>query len=224
MSVQYPIERQRSKRICLEQMPVELPRYDKFQSYTIGSNELSQACAIACAETTHQIFVATQDSGIRVFSEVGEFIYQLDVGELFCPLGIAIHRDSVYVCCGDHTVSKLSLIDLRLVRKIGCSHSDDEQFFSPTHVTTDFIGRVFIADYDMCRICVHDANLNRIRIIKPESTMTQPFDVKVHCGRLYVLYPDENPCMHVLTLDGDKLQPLITCGSEIGLLNPTSFF
>ena len=222
MSIQYSIERRLGKRICLEQMRVGLPRYAKFQTCTIASNELSQACAITCAETTHQIFVVTQDFGIRVFSEAGEFLYQLDVEGLFCPLGITIHKDIIYVCCGDHTVSKISLIDMSLVRKIGYSGSDDEQFFSPTGITTDPIGRVFIADHDLWRICIHDSNLNRLRIITPKP-LSQPLDLKVHNDCLYVLFLDTNPCIQVLTLDGDKLQSLITCGRGNGLINPTSF-
>eukprot|EP00800_Vazella_pourtalesii_P010203 TRINITY_DN253_c0_g1_i7.p1 TRINITY_DN253_c0_g1~~TRINITY_DN253_c0_g1_i7.p1 ORF type:complete len:122 (-),score=20.62 TRINITY_DN253_c0_g1_i7:38-403(-) len=42
--------------------------------------------------------------------------------------------------------------------------------------------------------------------------MSQPSDVKVSRDRLYVLCPYNNPCMLVLTLEGDKLHSLITRG------------
>ena len=34
--------------------------------------------------------------------------------------------------------------------------------------------------------------------------MSEPLDVKVSRDRLYVLCADNNPCMHVLTLEGNK--------------------
>ena len=97
------------------------------------------------------------------------------------------------------------------VRRIGGEGSDNEQFNFPRQLTTDSIGRVFIADSDNDRICIHDPDLNHLRNITHES-MSQPSDVKVSRDRLYVLCPYNNPCMLVLTLEGDKLHSLITRG------------
>ena len=88
-----------------------------------------------------------------------------------------------------------------------------------TGLTTDPIGRVFIADTDNNRICIHDPDLNHLRNI----TMSQPSDVKVSRDRLYVLCPDNNPCLLVLTLEGDKLHSLITCGEGMDVLHPGFF-
>ena len=97
------------------------------------------------------------------------------------------------------------------VRKIGSDGSDDGQPYYPCQLTTDSIGRVFIADKHNDRICIHDPVLNHLRNITHES-MSQPSDVKVSRDHLYVLCPNNNPCIHVLTLEGDKLHSLISCG------------
>ena len=88
--------------------------------------------------------------------------------------------------------------------------------------TTDPIGRVFIVDTCNKRICIHDPDLNHLRNITHPS-MSRPFDVKVSRDRLYVLCPDNNTCLLVLTLEGDKLHSLITCGEGMDVSYPTYF-
>ena len=182
--------------------------------------ELRAPYGVAIHEETHQIFVANAaNDRVEIFSETGEFLYQLGVGQLSHPHGIDIHGNSVYVSCwGNYTVSKFSLTELCRVRRIG----DDRQFSNPSQLTTDPIGRVFITDTSNNRICIHDPNLNHLRNITHQS-MSQPWDVKVSRDCLYVLCPNSNPCMHVLTLEGDKLHSLITRGEGTDVLSPFFF-
>ena len=186
--------------------------------------ELNYPRGVAIHDETHQIFVMNQfNQRVEIFSETGEFLYQLGLGQLSLPYGIAIHGDSVYVSCwGGHTVSKFSLAEMCRVRKIGGKGSNNGQFNDPRQLTTDLIGRLFIADTCNDRICIHDPDLNHLRNITLLS-MSRPFDVKVSRDRLYVLCPDNNPCMLVLTLEGDKLHSLITYGEEMDVLRPLSF-
>ena len=186
--------------------------------------ELNQPCGVAIHEETHQIFIANRlNDRVEMFSETGEFFHLLGVGQLSRPWGIATHGDSVYVSCtGDDTVSKFSLTELCLVRRIGGQGSDNGQFMSPRQLTTDPIGRVFIADLGNNRICIHDPDLNHLRNITHPS-MSIPYDVKVSRDRLYVLCPDNNPFMLVLTLEGDKLHSLITRGEGMDVLDPWFF-
>ena len=67
---------------------------------------------------------------MEVFSETGEFPYQLGVGQLRFPWGLAIHGDSAYVSCGDDTVSKFSLTKMSLVKQIGGKGSNNGQLNS----------------------------------------------------------------------------------------------
>ena len=120
--------------------------------------------AVVIDEDTHQIFVANCcNNRVEIFSETGEYIFQLGVGQLDGPWGIAIHGDNVYVSCScNHTVSMFSLTDMSLVRKIGSRGSKNGQFKWPKQLTTDSTGRVFIADTNNHRICIHDPDLNHL--------------------------------------------------------------
>ena len=107
------------------------------------------------------------------------------------------------------------------VKRIGGEGSENGQFRYPRQLTTDPIGRVFIADSGNDRICIHDPDLNHLRNITHES-MSGPWDVKVSRDCLYVLCPT-NPCMLVLTLEGDMLYSLITRGEGMDVLSPLFF-
>ena len=145
------------------------------------------------------------------------------VGELSRPFGIAIRGDSLYVSCqGDRTVSQFSLIEMCHVRRIGGEGSRNGEFNSPQQLTTDLIGRVFIADFLNNRICVYDPDLNHLRNITHPS-LSRPSDVKISLDCLYVLCPDNNPCMLELTLEGEMLHSLITCGEGMDVLRPWFF-
>ena len=212
-------------------VPVNVPRYATCHTSVVATGkegrapgELNDPQGVAIHDETHQIFVVNCfNDRVEIFSESGEFLSQLGVGQLSSPYGIAIHGDSVYVSChGDHTVSKFSLTEMCLVKRIGGEGLDNGQFNDPGQLTTDLIGRVFIADTDNHRICIHDPDLNHLRNITHES-MSEPYDVKVSRDRLYVLSPLNNPCMHVLTLEGDKLHSLITCGAGMDVIGSNFF-
>ena len=215
----------------IEQVPVYVPRYATCHTSVLATGKKGRAAGelflpfgVAIHKETHQIFVVNHvNVRVEIFSETGEFFHQLGVGQLSGPWGIAIHGDSVYVSCtGDHTVNKFSLTKLCLVKRIGGEGSDNGQFYYPSQLTNDPIGRVFIADDGNDRICIHDPDLNHLRNITHPS-MSQPCDVKLSRDRLYVLCPDNNPCLIVLTLEGDKLHSFITCGKGMDVLRPEFF-
>ena len=213
------------------EVPVNVPRYATCHTPVVATGkkgeapgELYGSHGVAIAEETHQIFVASYaNDRVEILSETGEFISQLGVGQLSEPIGIAIHGDSLYVSCErDYTVSQFSLIEMCHVRRIGGEGSNNGQFRMPHQLTTDLIGRVFIADQGNNRICIHDPNLNHLHNIKHPS-MSRPADVKVSRDLLCVLCPYNNPCVLVLTLEGDMLHSLITCGKGMDVLFPLFF-
>ena len=224
------LERSISRLGEIVEVPVNVPRYATWRTSVVATEkkgnapgELDYPQGVAIHEETHQIFVTNNyNDRVEIFSESGEFLYQLGVVELSSPCGIAIHGDSVYVSCqGGCTVSKFSLTEMCHVRRIGGEGSNNGQFSRPHQLTTDLIGRVFIADNGNNRICIHDPDLNHLRNITHEF-MVLPYDVKVSDNCLYVLSPT-NPCMLVLTLEGDKLHSLITCGEGMDVLFPYFF-
>ena len=192
------------------------------QGSTPGQSRKYLISGVAIHEETHQIFMANLGSHrIEVFSETGEFLYQLAVGQLSAPWGIAIRGDRVYVSCLDHTVSMLSLNKMRLVRRIGSQGSNNGQFDSPQQLTTDPIGRVFIPDTNNNRICVYNPDLNHLHNITHKS-ISEPCNVKLSRDRLYVLSSFEHLCMHVFTLEGDELHCFIPRG-DFDVVNPSFF-
>ena len=215
----------------IEEPIISIPRHDTFYTSIVATGQKGSAPGewhylkgVAVHDETHHIFIANSSNDrVEILSETGEFLYQLGVRQLSRPWGMAIYGDSVYVSClGDHTVNKFSLTKMCCLRRIGGYGSDNRQFDSPRQLTTDPIGRVYIADSGNDRICIHDPDLNHLRNITHES-ISRPFDVKVSRNRLYVLCPDISPCMLVLTLEGDKLHSLITRRNRMDVLYPYFF-
>ena len=58
-----------------------------------------------------------------------------------------------------------------------------------------------------------DTDLKHKRYIKHQ-TMICPADIKVNNNKLYVLRTQDSPCLHVLSLTGEKISSLITCDLE----------
>ena len=155
----------------LKQEPLYVPRYATFHTSILATGkegsapgELSAPSSVTIHEETLQIFVANRVSHrVEIFSDMGEFLSHLGAGQLSYPYGMATHKDSLYVSCvGDDTVSKFSLTEMCRVRRIGGRGSNNGQFDFPRQLTTDPIGRVFIADTDNNRICTHDPDLNHL--------------------------------------------------------------
>ena len=213
------------------QVPVGLPNYATFHLPTVatgregsGPGELDWPCGVAINEATNQIFVANSGNNrVDIFSETGEYLNRLGDGQLDTPWGITIHGNSVYVSSNlKHTVSKYSLTDFSFVKQIGGMGSNNGEFQFPRQLTTDPNGQVFVADCYNDRICVLDTDLNHLRNITPES-LSFPYDIKLSHDRVYVLCPFENPCMLVLSLEGDMLHSLISCGQGLDVLVPMFF-
>ena len=193
------LERSISRLGEIVEVPVNVPRYTTCHTSVVATGkeddapgELFWPQGVAIHEETHQIFVANYiNHRVEIFSETGDFISQLGVEQLFLPHGVAIHRDSLYVSyLNDHTVIEFSLIEMCHVRRIGGKGSNNGQFNYPRQVTTDLIGRVFIADCDNDRICIHDPDLYHLRNITHPS-LSRPEDVHslFTCGEVDVLGP-----------------------------------
>ena len=136
-SIAYEIERSISRLGEIVELPVYVPHYATCHTPIVATGkrgsapgELYHPFGVAIHDETHQIFVANQFCDrVEIFSETGEFLYQLGVRQLSFPRGIAIHGDSVYVSCWvDNTVCKFSLTEMCLARRIGGEGSNNGQF------------------------------------------------------------------------------------------------
>ena len=189
-----------------------------------GPGEFKWPFGVAINEATNQIFIANYfNNRVEIFSETGDYLNRLGDEPLHFPYGIAIHGNSVFVSSVmSHTVSKYSLTDFSFVKRIGREGSNNGEFKHPRQLTTDPNGQVFIADCINNRICELDTDLNHLRNITHQS-ISKPFEVKLSHNRIYVLCPGRNPCMLVLSLEGDMLHSLISCGEGMDVLKPWFF-
>ena len=214
----------------IAEVPVGVPRYETFHTskFVTGTKgrapgQLNDPSGLAIHACSNQIYVADNGNGrVEIFSETGEYLNLLGDGQLNDPYGIAIHEDNVYVSCWDHTITKLSVTDMNDVRQRGEYGSGDGQFDYPAQLAIDPTGDIFIADTGNNRICVYSKDLFHNRSIK-HKTVIAPFDVKISNDQLYVLCPQTDPCMHVLTLNGEWLRSLITCGRGMNVSAPLFF-
>ena len=214
----------------IRQVPVGIPNYGTFLMPTVvtgkqgrAPGELHYPRGVAINEATNQLFVANYNNHrIEIFSETGEYLNQL--GELIKPWGIAIHENSLFVSSSwSHKISKYSLTDFSLVKQIGGRlGSNNGEFKYPRQLTTDPNGHVYIADTNNNRICVLDTDLHHMRNITHQS-ISEPCDLKLSHDRIYVLCADKNPCMLVLSIEGDMLRSLISRGQGMDVLRPWFF-
>ena len=209
--------------------PSDLPDYANLTSviatgkFGHGSGNLHGPRGIAIHETTHQIYVTDcSNNKVEIFSDTGEHIYTLSTNKLQGPHGVAIHKDNLYLIgYWESTVSKFSLNDMSFIKKVGGLGRNNGQFRNPNQLTTDHVGNVYVADRENHRICVYDSELNHLYNTNP--SISQPLDVKISNDHMYVLSRSDNPCMHVLTLEGKKLYSIISRGKGLQLLEPHFF-
>ena len=215
------------------QVPVHLPNYAKFHPFCLPTvatgkrgrapGRLDDPLGVAVNEATNQIFVANHSNNrIEIFSETGEYLNQLGDGQLSTPYGIAIHGNSLFVSSVSHSLSKYSLTDFSLVKRIGKRGSNNGEFDYPLQVTTDPKGDVFIADSVNNRICVFDTELTHQRNITHQA-ISDPSDYKVSHDRIFILCPYKNQCMLVLSLEGDMLHSIIDRGQAMDVICPFFF-
>ena len=211
------------------QVSVGIPNYGTFLIPTVATGkqgtapgELNYPCGVAINEATNQIFVANfSNNRIEIFSETEEYLNQL--GELHNPYGIAIHENSLFVSSyWSCKISKYSLTDFSFVKKIGGLGSNNGEFNDPRQLTTDPNGHVYISDTYNNRFCVLDPDLHHMRNITHQS-ISEPYELKLSHDRIYVLCPDKNPCMLVLSIEGDMLHSLISMGQGMDVLRPFFF-
>ena len=167
MAERSQIAQEETKRTSLKQMSVCVPHYATSYSCVVATIEKSRApgelntpSGVAIHKDTHHIFVANQFKyKVEVDSEMGEFLYQLNVKLLPDPCGIATYGDSLYISClGDHTVSRFSLSEMCRVRRIGVT---DQTYISEILVNSQLIQLV------MCT----------------SQNPAKPLDIAIQCSR-----------------------------------------
>ena len=182
--------------------------------------ELYNPRGVAIDPATNHIYVTDADpfifgnfTRLSVFSEFGEYLDSCTHEDIKALCGIAIHGNNLYVTDDVvHAVFHLKIeADLRLMTRLGSIGSGLGQFDEPSQLSISTNGDVYIADTNNNRIQILDSSLHPIREVTDPS-MHRPYDVKLTTEEIYVISPDDSPCVHVFNHTGHKIRSIITRG------------
>ena len=197
-----------------------VPNYATFQQPTVavgkegsGLGEFKGSSGVSIDSESGHIYVADIfNKRIQIFSETGDHLYQFGHRHLIQPCGILIHQDSIYVTdINQHAIFLFKLPDLTMVKRVGKRGSGNEEFDSPRQLAISPNQHLYVADSDNNRIQILSTDLAFQDSLRHQ-TMKQPFDVKFTNNEMFVLSREDNPCIHVFTLSGEKSRSLVTRG------------
>ena len=97
------------------------------------------------------------------------------------------------------------------IRCVGKKGSGKLEFNTPTQLTVNTNGDVYICEYWNHRISVLTFKLQFRKHIKNDN-LVYPCDIKICDSNLFLL-TDGDPCMHILTLNGEIIKSIITQGN-----------
>ena len=175
--------------------------------------ELNGPRCVTIKQASGHIYVADRrNSRIQIFSETGECLNQFGDQHLKEPWGILIYQDSIFVTdMGFHAIFRFKLSNLTMIKRVGKKGSGKKEFNLPRQLAISPNQLLYVPD---------DSN-NRLQILSTDlvfqdslrhPTMTQPVDVKFTNNEMFVLSREDNPCIHVFTLSGEKSRSLVTRG------------
>ncbi|KAI6661187.1 NHL repeat containing protein [Oopsacas minuta] len=207
----------------IERDIIQTPNYSALQQpsisvgkYGTDDGEITSAGGVVFDEKTQLIYLVRGGilSSIIVFSVTGEYIETVYKGMFKFPGGIAMSGENVYVSnIFSHSIYHFKLPNFKLVTIGGKKGNSVGEFNSPCGLAVSTDGSVFVADKNNHRIAVMKVYLKHQHYIT-HHTMTEPQDVKLLDGSLYVLSSTDNPCLHVFSPAGEKLRSFITCSEQ----------
>ena len=209
----------------------EIPSYAAFQKPIVAVGKqgsapgnLSAPHGVAIELKSGNIYVADmQNHRIQMFSQTGDYLNQFTHQSLRSPCGILIHRDNIYVTDWAYdAIFLFKLPDLTMIKRMGKGGSGNEEFSVPRQLAISPNQLLYVADRNNNRIQILSANLVFQGSLKHQ-TMTQPVDVKFSNNEIFVLSCEDNPCMHVFNLSGEKFRSLDSRG-EIRMQVRRAFF
>ena len=203
-----------------------IPNYLKLQQPQISfakrgkaPEELFWPRGVAFDEQRKLIYVANSELNlfsivgcIKVFSVTGEYVNTFCEEQLEYPVGIAINGNEVYICDSYlHSILHFKLPEFRLVTIVGKKGNGVGEFSFPRQPTVAPNGSLFVADRMNHRVVMMSDKLEFQQSIS-HASMRQPFDVKLLYDEVFVLSYEDNPCLHVFSLSGEKLRSFISRG------------
>ncbi|KAI6660323.1 6-bladed beta-propeller [Oopsacas minuta] len=218
----------------IERDIIQGPNYSALQQPKISvgkkgtdDGEIINALGVVFDENTQLIYLVhgVIPSSIIVFSVTGEYIKTVCKGMIGLPRRITMRGEDLYVSdIAFYSIYHIKLPNFKLVTNVGKKGNGVREFNSISGLAVSTDGSVFVADSTNHRIAVMNAKLKHQHYIT-HHTMTDPRDVKLLDGSLYVLSITDNPCLHVFSPTGEKLCSFITCSKQgnAQVKGPTTF-
>ncbi|KAI6658089.1 PEP-CTERM domain protein [Oopsacas minuta] len=209
-----------------------IPKYAEFQQPIVavgkeGSapGEFKGPRGVAIEPESGHIYVADQyNNRIQIFSQSGDYLNHFGNQHLKEPWGILIHEDNIYVTdIEHHAIFLFKLPDLTMIKRVGKEGSGSEEFNNPRQPAISPNTHLYVPDYSNNRLQILTTNLVFTDTLEHQ-TMTGPIDVKFTNNEMFVLSCEDNPCIHVFTLSGEKSRSLITGGIGIGMQVEVAYF
>ena len=201
-----------------------VPNYAAFlqPSVAVGKKgsapgEFNWPRGVTVEQTSGHIYVADRlNKRIQILSETGDFLNQFGNQHLEEPWGILIYQDSIFVTDMEHSAIFLfKLPDLTMIKRVGKKGSGNEEFALPRQLAISPNQLLYVADQYNNRIQILSTDLVFQGSLRHQ-TMTSPQDVKFTNKEMFVLSREDNPCVHVYTLSGEKSRSLVT-GRDRGM-------
>ena len=199
---------------------LKLPELDILQHLVIiGKNgsdfgEFRDAEGISTQESTGLIYVSdSQNHRIQISSKTGQVVNQFGEQHLRQPWGILIYEDCAFVSdWTQHAIFIFALSDLSMLNRIGKEGCGKEEFNCPSGLDISPNNHIYIADCFNDRLQILNCDLDFIGCLRHQ-TMSRPVDLKFSStNQILVLSVMDNPCLHILTLSGEKIRSIITRG------------
>ena len=209
----------------------EIPNYAAFQQpiVVVGKHgsypgELYFPYGVSIELESGHIYVADIiNNRIQIFSQTGDYLNQFGHQHLYRPYGILIHQDNIYVTdIYHHAIILFKLPYLTMIKRVGKEGTGNEEFNHPRQLAISPNQLLYVADRDNNRLQILSANLDFQGSLKHQ-TMTRPEDVKFSNNEIFVLSLEDNPCIHVFSLSGEKSRSLVTRGG-IGMQVKGAYF
>ena len=212
-------------------IPPAVPDYATFRQSTVavgkeGSapGELNWPRGVTIEQASGHIYVADiLNKRMQIFSETGECLNQFGDQHLKQPWGVLIYQDSIFVTdMGLHAIFRFKLSDLTMIKRVGKFGSARKEFNNPRQLAISPNQLLYVPDLFNNRIQILSTDLAFQGSLR-HPTMTKPEDVKFTSCEMFVLSYQDNPCIHVFTLSGEKSRSLVTRGG-IGMHVSEAYF